>query len=38
MNVPVEDLIKELREKCGKEFNKDYQSMEFSYKVLKEEN
>ena len=33
-----EDLIKELREKCGKEFNKDYQSMEFSYKVLKEEN
>jgi len=38
LREPKEDLIKELREKCGNEFNKDYQSMEFSYKVLKEEN
>ncbi len=38
LREPKEDLIKKLREKCVRELNKDYQSMEFSYKVLKEEN
>jgi len=32
-----EDLVKEIRDRCNDNFNKDYQSMEDSYKVLEEE-
>lgn len=32
-----EGLIKEIRRKCGNDHNKDYQAMEFSYSVMKEE-
>jgi len=32
-----EDLVKEIRDKCGKVLNKDYQPMEHSYTVMKEE-
>lgn len=33
-----EELVKKIRNKCGNELNKDYQSMEYSYSVMKEEN
>ena len=36
LREPNEELIKEIRAKCNNEFNKDYQSMEFSYNVMKE--
>lgn len=32
-----ERLIKKIRAKCGTDYNKDYQSMEYSYSVMKEE-
>ncbi len=32
-----EELVKKIREKCGNVFNIDYQSMEYSYNVMKEE-
>ena len=32
-----EELVKKIRNKCGNKLNIDYQSMEYSYKVLKEE-
>jgi len=31
------ELIQSIREECGTEINKDYQSMEYSYSVMKEE-
>ena len=32
-----EELVKKIRIKCGSDLNKDYQSMEYSYSVIKEE-
>ncbi len=32
-----EGLVKEIRDKCDNNFNKEYQFMEYSYKVIKEE-
>jgi len=33
-----EELVRKIRNKCESELNKDYQSMEYSYSVMKEEN
>jgi len=32
------ELVQEIRKKCGTELNKEYQSLEYSYNVMKEEN